>query len=101
MLKRALCWFFVSYKHISNSESKLRFWIHLQPYDGISKQHKHSELHFDETIQLAINCLSTILSADFKPSEIEVAVVSKENPSFTLLNEAEIDTHLTAISERD
>ena len=43
---------------------------------------KKSDLSDDETVQLAINCLSTILSADFKPSDIEVAVVSKENPKF-------------------
>merc|ERR1711902_120678 len=65
------------------------------------KYKKKSDFSRDETIQLAINCLSTILSADFKASEIEVGVVSKENPSFKVLTEAEIDGHLTAISERD
>jgi len=62
---------------------------------------KKSDLSKDEAIQTAINCLSTILSADFKPSEIEVAVVSKDAPEFHVLNEAEIDTHLTAIAEKD
>ena len=53
------------------------------------------------SLQVAINCLSTILSADFKPSEIEVAVVSKDSPKFKVLNESEIDGHLTAIAEKD
>ena len=65
------------------------------------KKRPEGDFDFDETVQLAINCLSTILSADFKATEIEVGVVSKENSSFRVLNENEIDAHLTAISERD
>merc|ERR1712137_398668 len=61
---------------------------------------KKESFDHDETIQVAINCLSTILSADFKPTEIEVAVCSKENPKFKVLSEEEIDTHLTAIAEK-
>jgi 20S proteasome subunit alpha 1 len=62
---------------------------------------KKEDYNHDETIQIAINCLSTILSADFKPTEIEVAVVSKDNPKFKQLSETEIDAHLTAIAEKD
>ncbi len=53
----------------------------------------------DETVQLAINCLSTILSADFKPADIEVAVVSKDNPKFRLENISSIfyNSNLTSI----
>jgi len=54
-----------------------------------------------ETIENAISCLMHILSVDFKPSEIEVAVCSKDNPTFTVLKEEEIDAHLTSIAERD
>ncbi|KFM81155.1 Proteasome subunit alpha type-6, partial [Stegodyphus mimosarum] len=55
----------------------------------------------DEAIQLAISALSTVLSADFKPSEIEVGVVSKDRPRFRKLTESEIEQHLTAIAEKD
>merc|ERR1712055_1184332 len=65
------------------------------------KYRKKTNYDHDETIQLAITCLMTVLSADFKPTEIEVAVVSKENPKFRTLTEQEIDYHLSAIAERD
>ncbi|KAF2368126.1 Proteasome alpha-subunit N-terminal domain [Trinorchestia longiramus] len=55
----------------------------------------------DATIQLAITCLMTVLSADFKPSEVEVAVACKDEPEFRTLSEQEIDFHLSAIAERD
>merc|ERR1719382_22408 len=54
-----------------------------------------------ETIQQAIGCLQTVMGMDFKPSDIEVGVVSKEKDGFYRLSESEIDSHLTAIAEKD
>lgn len=65
------------------------------------KLKKKQEYISEEAIQLAIMCLSTVLSVDFKATEIEVGIVTKENPSFRVLSEAEIDKHLTAIAEKD
>ncbi|KAG8184643.1 hypothetical protein JTE90_022691 [Oedothorax gibbosus] len=62
---------------------------------------KKSVYENEEAIQLAISALSTVLSADFKPNEIEVGIVSKDHPRFRKLTEAEIEVHLTTIAEKD
>jgi len=55
----------------------------------------------NEAIQLAISSLQTVLGADFKPTEIEVGVVTRERPSFTRLSVESIEDHLTQIAERE
>ncbi|XP_076441671.1 proteasome subunit alpha type-6-like [Babylonia areolata] len=62
---------------------------------------KKQDFTYNEAVEIAITCLSTVLSADFKAAEVEVGVVTKDNPNFRVLTEAEIDTHLTAIAEKD
>ena len=58
------------------------------------------EMEFNTMIQTAIMCMQSVLSNDFKCTEIEVGVVHGKD-AFYKLNEEDIDAHLTAISERD
>jgi len=75
---------------------------HLEAGNFLEKRvRKKPEYNLNETVELAISCLSSILSADFKPGEIEVGVVTKDEPKFRSLSDTEIDVHLVAIAERD
>jgi hypothetical protein len=50
---------------------------------------------------MAILSLQHVISSDFKPDEIEVAVVSLKDTKFKVLSVSEVDHHLTQIAERD
>uniref|UniRef100_A0A1A8PPN5 Proteasome subunit alpha type n=2 Tax=Nothobranchius TaxID=28779 RepID=A0A1A8PPN5_9TELE len=56
---------------------------------------------YEQAVELAISCLSTVLCIDFKPSELEVGFVSTHEPKFKILSESEVDAHLLALSERE
>ena len=50
-------------------------------------------------IQVSINCLSTILPADFKPTVVNVAMCSKENPKLKVLSKP--SRRFSAIAQKD
>ncbi|XP_075165871.1 proteasome alpha1 subunit [Haematobia irritans] len=72
----------------------------LEANSYLEKKYKPN-LNEEKTIQMAITCLSNVLAVDFKPNGIEIGVVSKDRPEFTVLNEREIEDHLTKIAEKD
>lgn len=64
------------------------------------KLKKKTDYDPNQTIQLAITALSSVLGIDFKPNEIQVGVVD-ERMIFDVLTEQQIEQHLTAIAEKD
>lgn len=65
------------------------------------KVKKKLDWTYEQTIETAISCLASVLSIDFKPSELEVGVITTKAPTFRILSETEIDVHLVALSERE
>jgi len=62
---------------------------------------KIDNLSYQETVEAAIEALQKVIGVDFKSNEVEISVVTKDNPKFRLLSQDEIDGFLTAITERD
>jgi len=65
------------------------------------KVKSNPKMDFKTTVETAIIALQTVVGSDLKAGDLEVAVVTKDNPKFTVLSETEIENHLTAISDRD
>ena len=65
------------------------------------KKKKDCAWDVERVVDVALSCLTHVLSADFKPSELEMALVSRDNPQFQVLPEEEIDNYLTVLAEKD
>ncbi|KAG0742096.1 hypothetical protein G6F57_004102 [Rhizopus arrhizus] len=88
--------YFVGYKATAAGAKQQEALNHLE-----KKLKKNPELNMEDTIELAITTLSSVLAVDFKASEIEIGVVTKENTDFRTLSTEEIEDHLQRIVEKD
>jgi len=88
--------YFIGYKATSAGakDDEANTWLE-------NKFKKKPVLDQKQTIQLAINCMQTILASELKKTDIEVGIVSLDDHHFRRLTEDQIDEHLTEISERD
>eukprot|EP00756_Hemistasia_phaeocysticola_P003492 Hpha_TRINITY_DN12273_c0_g1::TRINITY_DN12273_c0_g1_i1::g.17100::m.17100/K02730/PSMA6; 20S proteasome subunit alpha 1 len=55
----------------------------------------------DQTLMCAIGALQSTLAANFKAAELEVAIVSKDDPKYRRLSDVEVEDYLTRVAERD
>jgi len=62
---------------------------------------QNADLTFQQAVELAIITLQTVVGSDLKSTDLEVGVVTKANPKFTVLNEQQIESYLSKISDRD
>jgi len=62
---------------------------------------RRPEFFFLRHAQLAISTLQTVLAVDLKADDIEVGVVTAEQPRFRTLTKEEIEGFLTRIAEKD
>ena len=65
------------------------------------KKRPDSDWSVSEAIELALNCLLTVLSVDLKSREVEVGIVTADNTAFRTLSEEDIEHHLSVIAEKD
>lgn len=92
---------FLGYKATSAGSKEQEATNYLEKqYKTADEANKGIKMDDDATIQTAITCLQSVLSADFRATEIEIGVVAGKE-RFKMLTETEIEGHLTAISERD
>jgi 20S proteasome subunit alpha 1 len=87
---------FVGYKATATGEKEQSALNHLE-----REFKKKLELTTDETIKVAIKTLQTTLSAEFRSSDIEIALVHDEDTNVHILSQDEIERELSKVGESD
>ena len=62
---------------------------------------KKSELSRDEAMRVAVKALQNTLSMEFRNTDIEIGIVTCENPHVKFLNNEEIQVELNKVGESD
>ncbi|KAI8374721.1 nucleophile aminohydrolase [Radiomyces spectabilis] len=88
--------YYVGYKATAAGAKQQEALNHLE-----KKLKKNRELNMEDTIELAITTLSSVLSVDFKPTELEVGIVTEDDPNFRTLSIDQIEDHLQRIVDKD
>ncbi len=54
-----------------------------------------------ETLELGVSVLASVLSQEFKAGDLEIGVVERSNPEFRTLQKEEIESLLQRLSEKE
>jgi 20S proteasome subunit alpha 1 len=65
------------------------------------KKRGNWDLDEAEAVKLAILTLQTVIGQEFKSNDIEIAIVSKENPLFGKLSQEKIEYYLNELAKKD
>jgi 20S proteasome subunit alpha 1 len=55
----------------------------------------------NEAVEMAIECLQNVMSQEYKASDIEVGIISCDHLGLRVLNDAEVEERLNAVSAKD
>ena len=74
----------------------------LDPKTQLEKHWKKNEGNLDsrQTVETAIQVLQTVVSSDFKSSEIEIGISTAAHPQFRKLTEQEIEGFLNDLADK-
>lgn len=65
------------------------------------KKSKFEECSLDDIVEIALSCLANVLSVDLKADDVEMAVLSKDQPTMKVLSNDEIEVYLNLMAERE
>jgi 20S proteasome subunit alpha 1 len=93
--------YFVGYVATAAGAKATDMVNHLEKEVKKAASQKYLGESLEETLEIAISSLTQVLGQDFKAIDLEIGVVTTENPNFTVLTTEQIDAVLTRIAEKD
>jgi 20S proteasome subunit alpha 1 len=88
--------YFVGYKATATGEKEQSAVNHLE-----REFKKKLDLSTDDAVKVAIKTLQATLSTEFRSTDIEIALVSTEEPNVHILTPDEIERELAKVGESD
>jgi len=93
--------YFIGYKATASGTKEDDAIMNLEKKLIDKKTKKTIPLSTIQTIQVAISTLQTVLASELRSTDIEVGIVTVDNPRFRKVVEEDIEVYLNAIAEEE